>query len=356
MRDDRARNRAPTIFRLVTLFAVGYTATALAVGALWRATQPPRLMGVLSAKLEYLRANADRYDALFLGSSLTYRSVDPVRFDQAMTRLGCRVSSFNLGVPSLDSVEAAWLAQQLSSRGSWRQVLIEILPETHVQFGNLANPRTRYFSTLSALPLRLREIGASPRSGATRLRDGAAALVAVAYDLSGVGRLAAWLPTAPPASDELGALNFSRAGYVPLDLETDAAFAARAEYHALHHDGFARRLEVLRSLPRASASVSGRRWRTIARAIDQARALSDRVVVVIPPHPSVALVREAWSLQAAWTQHFPTVPLVDLNDPVELPRLLSADLWFDNAHVNDAGAAVVTEGLAEALCNDARSQ
>ena len=55
----------------------------------------------------------DRYDLVFVGSSLVYRSIDPRIIDEELARAGFRVRSYNLGLPGMRPHEANALLRQV---------------------------------------------------------------------------------------------------------------------------------------------------------------------------------------------------------------------------------------------------
>jgi hypothetical protein len=59
----------------------------------------------LRAKVEHLRQNADRYDLVYVGSSRTYRGLDPHVIDPLLAERGIQVLSFNVGVGGMYAYE-----------------------------------------------------------------------------------------------------------------------------------------------------------------------------------------------------------------------------------------------------------
>ncbi len=61
--------------------------------------QPKLGSSVGMAKLEHLQQHKDEYNALFVGSSRTYRGFAPKLFDELMAQSGVETHTYNMGVP-----------------------------------------------------------------------------------------------------------------------------------------------------------------------------------------------------------------------------------------------------------------
>jgi hypothetical protein len=96
------------ILRRVGLVAVNLAvfvaAFALARGLIDRAAgwEPD---GEVAVKLAHLEEHGDQYDVIFIGSSRTFRGVDPAAFDARLSELGTDVRSFNLGIQGMFAYE-----------------------------------------------------------------------------------------------------------------------------------------------------------------------------------------------------------------------------------------------------------
>ncbi len=97
-----------SILRRVGLVAVNLAvflaAFALVRGLIDRAAgwEPD---GEVAVKLAHLEEHGGDYDVIFIGSSRTFRGVDPAAFDGRMAELGTETRSFNLGIQGMFAYE-----------------------------------------------------------------------------------------------------------------------------------------------------------------------------------------------------------------------------------------------------------
>jgi hypothetical protein len=61
--------------------------------------------GEVAIKLAHLEEHGDDYEVIFIGSSRTFRGVDPGAFDARMAELGIELRSFNLGIQGMFAYE-----------------------------------------------------------------------------------------------------------------------------------------------------------------------------------------------------------------------------------------------------------
>jgi hypothetical protein len=64
-------------------------------------------------KLAHFASQKDDVDLIFLGSSLTYRGIDPEVFDQTIAKQAIGFRSFNLGAPNQSVAQSLLLTQAL---------------------------------------------------------------------------------------------------------------------------------------------------------------------------------------------------------------------------------------------------
>ena len=81
----------------ILLFLASYGLTCLGI----RRLVPPLQVPIVSVKMEYWAEHADEYDAVFFGSSRTFRQVIPEIFEQDMAAAGIKTHAFNLGIDGM---------------------------------------------------------------------------------------------------------------------------------------------------------------------------------------------------------------------------------------------------------------
>jgi hypothetical protein len=82
---------------------------------------------VIGAKLDWWRAEAARYDTVFVGSSHVLRAFVPETFDRELAAAGLESRSFNFGVQAVHLIEERWLLERVlaAGDGQLRRVFFE---------------------------------------------------------------------------------------------------------------------------------------------------------------------------------------------------------------------------------------
>ena len=125
---------------------------------------------VIGAKLDWWRAEAARYDTVFVGSSHVLRAFVPETFDRELAAAGLESRSFNFGVQAVHLIEERWLLERVLAAGDGhlRRVFFEyqwLTPQIDPE--NAFLPRTIYWHDWEATSLAVeralhweRELGA----------------------------------------------------------------------------------------------------------------------------------------------------------------------------------------------------
>src|SRR5687767_13062240 len=100
----------------IVLQALLALAAFVAGAALLRTRVPLADEVNLGTKLAYFEANAEEYDALYLGSSRVQRGLDTVQVDAELRAAGFPMRSFNFGVRGLHSFELDYVLHRLLAR------------------------------------------------------------------------------------------------------------------------------------------------------------------------------------------------------------------------------------------------
>ena len=316
----------PPVLRIVAGWAVNACAFLAALAgacfAIDSALPSPRVFD-LGQKFDHLAAHPE-IDALFIGSSRLFHSVDPVLFDRDAAVLGVRTRSFNLAVDGMRPPESLYVARlALARHPGLRWVFIEAqdifvkLPKQ-----NLATARVVHWHDWRHTAMVLREIR-------TRLArtPGARGLVGLhlrcfAQRTSNVGRGAdivagrlRWVKKSA-ASEPLWA---GREGFVP-DTHPWADAKLRARY--------ALAVETIRATPPAPAPLTPVLRGAFRDVAAEVRAAGATPIFVVTP---TVLAREQFgALRAQGVD----ADLIGFYAPDAQPEL------FDAALHNDAGSSL----------------
>ena len=324
----------------------------------------------LGAKLAELERRSSEVDTLFLGSSLTYRHVDPAAFDAATAAAGMPTHSFNLGAPGMGAVELSWALEQLAELELPRLRWVLLDPYSagwELPDENAESPRVVAWHDArhTALALRLVEQAGLPRE--RRLSLWRNHLRAFATRVGLLGRLREALEPAllgdaasraaakaRELADARRALGPAGNGFLSLDdaltsadAEERAPLLARAAALAEGEDAWRAALaHALRQPPgagRASIGEPGPATRALLVSLSEAcAALGASLIVFDAPDPAArqVLFHQAQASGAAQGA-------IALADPRRYPELFRFERHFDRNHFDAEGAAAFSARLAE---------
>jgi len=329
--------------------------------AILHAALPPVWIPEVSTRLEHLRKEGDRYDAVFVGSSRLLCQISPRLFDQLVGEQGVTCRSFNAGVYGMLPPETGYFSGEVldakPDRLRWLFVELYPLPPDLASYYDNTE-RGMYWHTpgntaavLHANWVRFRQLLEDrSRRGMEKVRKiGDTAtnfgkqLWLFVRNYTNFGRgaklFAAWINDEKKERRPLGPHGD---GWLPRDIRANAAERAKieravAEAHEKKGEERAKKLKrgTLRS---ALIEKAGRHF----TALDaRARAAGAQLVLVVPPHLGdttpdklIQYVREE------------NIPVLAFNDPLKYPALYLADNRTDAIHLNRLGALEFTRMLA----------
>lgn len=342
--------------RLATVLAaglLGYVAVAWPLNWLARTLLGEPRSAVITHKLDFLRAHADTYDILLVGSSRFHYDVDPAVLDAAAAEAGCRVRTFNFGVQGLTAAEQSWLTGKLAEIGGRRPkaVLIERpqLPLGTWQYAGSERHRIGH-GDLHQIWLSTQALLTSERGRAAIAVNIGNVVLGYLYDQLGPGQLAHLLEPQPSEVPADGfTIDLSRDGFVPLEQEVSPRLKARAD--RMDWAEFATRLENLRTEPPVPHGLSPMRLDHMRTQIAEARRVTPQVVLTLLPQAIRSMVDDSASIvEAAATGAFGSLPILDLADPLAHPQLFADGIWFDDDHLLGDGVPRVSRELGRMLC------
>jgi hypothetical protein len=298
----------------------------------------PEVMGVYQKWL-YFKRNKDRFDVLFLGSSRFYHQVIPEQFDARVKALSGRdVRTFNFGYDGMWPPESYWMLRQLLAMKpkKLRWVFIDGMDiEPKLDDRNFSTLRQAYWHDWRHTLMAWRSVadaGLSPKKKWSYLA-GHGELFLREWTNQGCG--AEWLgyefgvekrkkPTRwdPPKGWK------DNEGYEP---EKDVPFAGP------ELEDFQRAVAELRaSFPPREAKPSF--VDALSGIAAKVRAAGAEPIVIITPTVDR---RENFSGLPS------DIPVWRYHDANEYPALYEPANHYDMSHLNDAGAKIFTDLLAE---------
>lgn len=341
-----ARRAALRRLGLVVLAGVGF----LVMAALLRSAQGPVKAPTMRAQLEAFLAEKDEIDAVFVGSSRVQRGVSPRVVDQQLSSEGHPFRSFNIGIPGSRSFETDWVVRRiLDAEPEKLRFLVIEAPTWQPELAPRHDFTERYveWHDARATWLELRAIWRENVSVWGKLDLSWRALrlfVMRSTNYATVGRFSF---ARDPIWDRV-VLGMGRLqGYQPLDTRVTYGARRRAKFLA-SLPTYEMRVEQLRSSAENGQLVDRAALDTYDRQSleEQARYVEARGVTpvyLVPPllHPSLdfsALLREG------------IIPhLIELKSPLVYPELFDVDNRFDREHMNETGARLMSEAIAQQL-------
>lgn len=345
--------------RPLVLYPVLAIGTFLLVAGGVRALLPwPRGLG-LRAKMEYFEAHKDEYDALILGSSRSYRGLDPRIIDAELARAGHPIRTLNLALGGMRTFEQHFLLREVLAMrpARLRYVFFEGGPvgmglrEDHVfrEPVNLASERGVLWHTPVVTLAVLRAIVPLPLSLFEKLDQALTHLELLGWRTANYGCGEGWLER----FRERLAGDAQRA-------ERDARVEAGAGHEGLEEASGRARAKGFEEVLEDPAPFEAR-----MAAIVEENAMADFLdeLAVELYHDLEALARDhgvtlIWftppghegtpeRLRLAEAGVLPR--FLHLNDPERFPELFQIDHRFDKGHMNRRGADRLSELFARGV-------
>jgi len=316
-------------------------------------------LGILSEKVDHLSETHQDYNVLLIGTSRTYRGIDPIQMRRVADRQGCDVRAFNLGVPNLRLTELRHLREHLSPTmlEDYDLILLTPMAPSRIAKANWSSDRIQHFSDWEGYRVSLIDIWNTPLSNAVPKQLYYSALLsgAFAYRQLGFGRLAESLRGEAPGSvdnpsgdlvDGSAIVDFSRQGYVALDDEPSQEFIDRGQEIKSNPGRFDMLKTENVAVDAFRGSVAERAWQRFANAMEQLADFDVPVAMLLPPMLPLRAPDQA--LAEVAEEH--GVPVLNYNKLDRYPELFERQNWFDYYHVDRNGAELLTGLVGEDIC------
>ena len=330
-------------FLLFGLFALSFAGSVLAL----RRVLPDSATLSCDAKVAEFALRKDEYDAIFIGSSRTYRGFVPELFDDSMEALGHPLTSFNFGVLGNRATESLEILKKIARLRPARLKWIFVDPEPLSMLIDEKNADTRRVidwhdpqTTWDVVELVLASNLEPERERAELWKH----WDAFVYNALNVGAAKTWLdvvfdrrPTQQELDDVLGP---RRDGYRPqFESAPERAEAGSAAAKAVMQN-WPKSAAALEQLEVPRARLGAHKAIFYERIEAAGAALGAQVLFVIQPTnlPRTELLRARRHEQVHSVFHF--------GDPVAYPGLYKLERRYDMGHANHAGAELFTKLLA----------
>jgi hypothetical protein len=338
------------LLRATSLIALTAVSFATVAWGLHRLVPLPETNG-LRAKFAAWSENRNDYEILYLGSSQTFRGIQPAVIDERLSIPERPIRSFNFGVPGMFSYETdALLARILEAAPErklwilievplWRPISADGFFSDTLRNASWHTP-TQTWNALQSLAL------AADRGIADRVGIAWAQINGLGLWAGNVGRGSEIVAaTLLPTSDaQLGLVDdlLRRQGYKALEEENIFFTRRRRNDFVANGDAW-----VLRR-KRARFSVSEREieqynYDALIRQVARVESSNHRLVYVSLPQSKNR------RMDGLLLEHELIPDLIDLNRPDLHPGLFTTESHYDTEHMSQSGARRMSEILADEL-------
>ncbi len=318
---------------------------------------------LINDKYKGLTAQSDSVNNIFLGSSATYRGIDPALFDKEMKDLGISTKSFNVGIPGINMLEMHYVLEEILRMDlpKLRTIVLEISdfsPEL-VEI-NIDSWRTIYYHNFSHTLKALQAIWASSHSLSEKKRMYFERLSVFSKRLFRMGEAKHIYRTLAHKSDQLQMKERDKYlaynGFLCLEDESGKTIDKRLA-HFLSPKGQqefftilanAQKPEKLAARFHKSQHIA---YPILAEMIRMCQERGLNVIFMMPPADG------RWSFITNQIKNMQlSIPFFDLNHPKKYPHLFTVDTRFDITHLNRKGATLATRELARLIAMDAQQK
>jgi hypothetical protein len=338
-RTGRAKGIASAI-GCVLLAVLAFVATAEGIARL-----VPRHLPVVDVKWQHFQASADAYTTVYVGSSVIFRHVVPDVVDAELQAAGIDERSFNFGVPNMTYAEANLLLDRILDQRPERLRRVVIDAHLFADFGkhNHFSPRHIWWHTLTETYYVAAYALERKGKWADKWERLQIDLKAFLRNSTSAGRLAEafrerWDPEYIEADED--DIPVTREGYRPLD-----ELSARGVRN--RHRRFVRaRAQYLKKVEAKKRSRKTRRLGAYDSAMLERliRRIEDAGLEVVIVESPIAKRPFRFS---RWVRRHARV--ISFDDPARYPELYDPAVHFDQAHLSDRGARLMSRMLGRLL-------
>jgi len=288
-------------------------------------------------KRNWLLRHKDKYNTLFIGSSLTRRHVIPTKFDSLAAG---GIHSFNLGIGLLSNPESYYLARKLLENDSIKMSFVFMELHEVLKFKNDWYTMKRFYYWMDSDMYRfvtcsVLESGLS-REEPEELRK--YTLHRLEYILN-TGMTADYLKSQVERDTARNPIDFE--GYCPMK------YMSEEDINKYEEKISERGIKWAETYKKGACGKKPNRPE-LQMALKMIKLFDDHgihLVFILNPRQNVDKLSEKLAL----FDSLPSENKIDLADPVKYPELFKLENAADLVHYNPKGAAIFTTCLAEAF-------
>ncbi|MEM0987209.1 MAG: hypothetical protein AAGJ32_13260 [Pseudomonadota bacterium] len=325
-----------------------FVLVGVGVSTLYRANTPMPEIAVLSEKVEDYAQRDTTPDIVFLGSSQTFRHINPAIVDQTLAACGIVAESYNFGVPALRHPELEYIAGQvLTAAERPRLVVVQNPIRAETVFSNMMSERGRHFRGGAFTDAALEDVRCYTGTRMGQARSFLNTLRAMAAEFLGLGRLASvTVPTDPAPPPAYNEAYRSNAGFFPVEHDGNGHIVDRLAFSPMTDGIIAAGLAGEGYMP--STSVAACRARQLTDLFDRFRGAGLGVAYLVSPAP-LDIAHDAVITDAVAAAN-PDMAVLDFNSAEAAETYFQRSLWYDAAHMTGEGADRLSQAVGAQLC------
>lgn len=346
--------RLPPIVKSAIAFIAGFVVLAILIHVVAGIFGPKPHIGLIQEKRGFLEKNGQNYNLIFLGTSQTFRNIDPAAIKGGAQ---CAFKPYNAGVPGLTLEELSDYIDALESTSTVNKprliVFTDPLPPKP-KFSDATNVRTQAYTSIENLGTRLQNVWSLPEPLWKRLALSGFVGTAQIYNAFNIGRFSQWLFPERYNSEARENTSPMKEGFPSLtyDIDNDPTIAKRHElFQETAKDWQENVLDKYSKEPFQKINdvkAYRKRVRILSELAARISQAGDIPILIIFPEPET--LKQDRTLESAITHYAPELPVLMIAEPLMLPELWDASMWFDKTHLNERGAEILSKEIAAPLC------
>ncbi len=336
-------------------FVIGFITIAGVIHVVTDMYAPKAHIGLIEDKRQILETEAQDYNLIFLGTSQTFRNINP---EIVSKNTQCNFKAYNAGVPGLTLEELDDYVQTLKKTADIKKprliVFADPLPPKP-KFDAALNDRTQAYTSINNLKTRFKNVWSLPEPIWKRIALGGFVGTSQLYNALNIGRLSQWLLQDKYDSEIISDAPPMKAGFPSLtyDIDNDPAIAKRHEMFQKISDTWQKDILETQTKEGFDAIENIKKYRRrvgilsdLASRISQA---GDIPILIIFPEPDT--LKQDRTLESAVSRYAPELPILMTAEPKLFPQLWNKDVWFDKTHLNEKGAKILSREISAPLCS-----
>ena len=295
---------------------------------------------VFELKWNYLRKNEREVNLVFIGSSRTFRHIDPELFDSLSLS---KTESFNLGAQATFSPEVFYLLDKIiQSDSKIKTVIMELQPVNDIGYQNLYAIKSFYWMNLSNWWMVQKYNWNSSLSSINKFTFGSKYFLSFIYRFY-VGKFAMFLNRSSNDEKFLGGL---KNGFFSLDLQFDETnidhevLAKNKNKLKLNPKLLKARMEIAYQVFNSKSEIIPNQeyLKYLCYYIQKCQEKGIELIYFIPP-------RLGTYDEIAGLEKQKELNVINLANPVQYEEFYQLEYSFDLGHLNQKGAQLFTKKL-----------